>query len=140
MAVAILLFGSAGAVTRRLSTLGALQLIDGRNPLSFCNVLFVGNLCALLVLGGIYARPTLLPMLRQLTWRDYGALMTVAVLAGAIAPALFFMALEQTDVNNVILIGRIEPPLALALGLLFLKEKTNAWILGGSVLHLWGFY
>lgn len=138
LGLAILLFGSAGAVTRKLTDIGALNLVDGRNPLSFCNVLFVGNLCALLSLGIVYCRPRLFNALRQLSSRDYLVLAVVAILAGALAPALFFMALEQTNVNNVILIGRIEPPLALALAICFLRERTNFWIIGGAVLAFAG--
>ncbi len=138
LGLAIVLFGSASAVTRKLTEIGALQSIDGRNPLSFCNVLFVGNLCALMVLGIAYGRPRLLASFLRLSRRDYFVLLSVAILAGALAPALFFLALEQTDVNNVILIGRIEPPLALALAVLFLKERTNVWIVGGAVVAFVG--
>ena len=138
LGAAVLLFGSASAVTRKLMEIGDLQSIDGRNPLSFCNVLFVGNLCALLMLLLVYGRPRLWTAFRQLSRRDCLVLLTVAVLAGALAPALFFMALEQTDVNNVILIGRIEPPLALILAIIFLKERTNLWILGGAAVAFAG--
>lgn len=41
-------------------------------------------------------------------------MVAVALLAGALAPGLIFDALSRTPVNNVILIGRLEPPLTLA--------------------------
>ncbi|MEO0373050.1 MAG: DMT family transporter [Cyanobacteria bacterium P01_A01_bin.17] len=138
LGIAVLLFGSASAVTRRLMQIGALHSIDGRNPLSFCNVLLVGNLCALLVLCLVYGRPQLLTAFQRLSGRDYLVLLSVALLAGALAPSLFFIALEQTNVNNVILIGRIEPPLTLALAVIFLKERTNIWIVGGGALAFVG--
>ena len=37
---AIAIFGAANAVTRKITEIGAANLIDGRNPISFCNVLF----------------------------------------------------------------------------------------------------
>ncbi|WP_127080956.1 hypothetical protein [Dulcicalothrix desertica] len=47
---AVLIFGAANSVTRKLTEIGANNFVDGKNPISFCNVLFVSNLCALLVL------------------------------------------------------------------------------------------
>ena len=44
--LAIIIFGASSAVTRKLTEIGAQHFIDGRNPISLCNVLFVGNLCA----------------------------------------------------------------------------------------------
>lgn len=138
LGIAVLLFGSASAVTRRLMEIGAQHSTHGNNPLSFCNVLLVGNLCALLILCLVYGRPQLWASFQRLTGRDYLVLLSVAALAGALAPSLFFIALEQTNVNNVILIGRIEPPLALALAVIFLKERTNIWIVGGAILAFVG--
>ncbi|MGJ3252049.1 MAG: EamA family transporter, partial [Elainellaceae cyanobacterium] len=48
--LAVLIFAAANSVTRKLTELGAQYLVEGRNPISFCNVLFVGNLCALIAL------------------------------------------------------------------------------------------
>ncbi|MEL6928308.1 MAG: EamA family transporter, partial [Cyanobacteria bacterium J06600_6] len=48
--VAIAIFAASSSVGSKLSGIGKEHLIDGRNPISFCNVLFIGNLCALLVL------------------------------------------------------------------------------------------
>lgn len=136
--LAILIFGAANAVTRKLSELGAQHLIDGRNPISFCNVLFVGNLCALALLGVVYHRQWQIHLLRQLTWKQWLALIAVAILGTAIAPALIFMALSLTKINNVILIGRIEPPLILALSVLLLRERVNAWVVSGAIISFIG--
>jgi hypothetical protein len=54
---AVVIFAAANAVTRKLTDIGAQNLVDGRNPISLCNVLFVGNLVALMALvGGLLAR------------------------------------------------------------------------------------
>lgn len=136
--VAVVIFATANALTRRLTDLGAQNLVDGRNPISFCNVLFVGNLVALVTLAVVYQH-TLSP--RQ--WRSLGcttwvSLVAVAILSGAIAPALFFSALEQTYVNNVVLVGRIEPPLTLALSVLVLGARVNRWTVAGALMTFLG--
>ena len=136
--IAILIFAASNSVTRRLTELGADNLIDGRNPISFCNVLFVGNLCALLALIVIYGKEWNPNSLSRLDLTDWLSLIVVAALSGALAPAMFFFALEETAVNNVVLIGRIEPPITLALSVLILKARVNSQIILGAVLAFVG--
>lgn len=136
--LAILIFGAANAVTRKLNQLGTQYLIDGRNPISFCNVLFVGNLCALLLLGVIYHRQWRLSLLRQLTSKQWLAMVAIAILGAAIAPTLIFIALSLTMVNNVILIGRLESPLILVLSVWLLRERVNAWVVSGAIVSFIG--
>ena len=136
--VASIIFGAANAITRKLTELGAQNLVDGRNPISFCNLLFVGNLCALMILILIYGKQWKAYSLRELSPTDWLSLIGVAILAGALAPALIFLALERTMVNNVVLIGRIEPPLTLALSVWFLHERVNRWVVAGSVISFIG--
>lgn len=50
----------------------------------------------------------------------------------AIAPGLIFQALALTQVNNVVLVGRLEPPLTLALSVWLLRERA---IVGRTI---WG--
>jgi hypothetical protein len=54
--LAIIIFATANPITRQLTELGGKNLIDGRNPISFCNVLFVGTLCTLIALLLIYGK------------------------------------------------------------------------------------
>ena len=136
--IAILIFAASNSVTRKLTEIGAENLIDGRNPISFCNVLFVGNLCALLALIAIYGREWNPSSLSRLSVTDWISLIAIAVLSGALAPTMFFFALERTAVNNVVLIGRIEPPITLALSVLILKAKVNSQIVVGAVLAFIG--
>lgn len=135
---AIIIFATANSVIRKLTDIGAQNLIDGRNPISLCNVLFVGNLCALIVLILIYRQQWQTRVLRQLSGTDWLGLTGVALLEGALAPALIFTALDLTAVNNVILIGRIEPPLTLALSVLLLRERVNSWVIGGAIASFIG--
>ena len=136
--LAIIIFGASNSITRLLTEIGSQNFIDGRNPVSFCNILFVGNICALLVLISIYHRQRNIRSLRQLSWKDWLSLIAVAILSGALAPGLTFEALSQTMVTNVILIGRIEPPLVLALSIWFLKERVNFLQIAGAIVSLAG--
>ncbi|MDJ0534284.1 MAG: DMT family transporter [Xenococcaceae cyanobacterium MO_207.B15] len=136
--IAIIIFAASNSVTRQLTELGANYLIEGRNPISFCNVLFVGNLCALLALIIIYGKTWNPNSLTRLTIFDWISLITVAILAGALAPALIFLALDITTVNNVVLIGRIEPPLVLALSIFILKERVSWLVILGAIISFVG--
>lgn len=131
--LAILIFGASSAITRKLTEIGAQHLVGGRNPISLCNVLFVGNLCAFIVLLLIYWRQWNKATLKQLSTKDWVGLTAVAILSGALAPGLIFQALALTKVNNVILVGRLEPPLTLALSVWLLKERVSFWEFMGAV-------
>lgn len=136
--LAIAIFGAANAVTRKLTELGALNLIDGRNPISFCNVLFVGNLCAFILLSITYAREWRKPVLQQLRWQDWLSMSIVAILGAAIVPTLIFTALAITPVNNVILISQVDTPLVLALSVWILGDRVNKWVVAGAVVSFIG--
>ncbi|NJK39402.1 MAG: DMT family transporter [Oscillatoriales cyanobacterium RM1_1_9] len=136
--IAVTIFGAASAITHQLTELGAENLMNGRNPISFCNVLFVGNIWALIALTFIYYKDWNPQTLRQLSSQDWLSLTVVALLSGALAPALMFSALEHTTVNNVILVGRIEPPLALVLAIFFLKARVNSWVVAGALVSFLG--
>lgn len=136
--LAIIIFAAANSVLRKLNDLGAEHLIDGRNPISFCNVLSVGNICALFVLTLLYGKQWSFQRLKQLSIADWLGLFGVAILSGALAPALTFRALELTMVNNVVLIGRIEPPLILTLSVLLLREPVNRWVVAGAMFSFVG--
>lgn len=136
--IAIVIFGAANAVTRKLTELGADNLIGDRNPISFCNVLFVGNLCALILLAILYQRQWRLPVLRQISRKQWLTLTLIAVLSAAVVPTLIFSALAMTAVNNVILIGQIDTPLVLALSVWFLNDRVNRWVIAGAVLSFVG--
>ena len=142
--LAVMIFGAASAITKLVTQIGEQHLIydihtpDGRNPIAFCNLLFVGNLCALLLLIPIYGREWNWQALKQLSGKNWLNLISVAILSGALAPALFFLALSKTMINNVILVGRIEPPLVLALSIWLLRERVNPLTIAGAVVSLIG--
>ncbi|WP_017653462.1 DMT family transporter [Fortiea contorta] len=131
--LAILIFGASGAVTRKLTEIGAENFIGGRNPISLCNVLFVGNLCALILLILIYGRQWNKTALKQISKKQWISLTAVAILSGALAPGLIFQALALTPINNIIIVGRLEPPLTLALSIWLLRERVNLWQFMGAI-------
>lgn len=136
--LAVIIFAAANSITRKLTEIGSQNFIGGRNPISFCNVLFVGNICALLVLILIYRRQLSVRTFRQFSPKDWGSMAAVALLSGAIAPGVIFEALSRTMVNNVVLVGRIEPPLTLALSIWLLRERTNGWEIAGAIVSFIG--
>ncbi|BAY82414.1 hypothetical protein NIES267_18940 [Calothrix parasitica NIES-267] len=136
--IAVIIFGAANAITKRLTEIGAENLMDGRNPISFCNVLFVGNVCAALVLFLIYGRQLHPSNWKHLSQKDWLSLVGVSILSGALAPALIFEALARTQATNVVLISRLEPPLVLALSFFILGERVNFLQVVGAVVSFLG--
>jgi drug/metabolite transporter (DMT)-like permease len=138
LGLAVLVFAAANSVTRKLVEIGESHAINGRNPISLCNVLFVGNICALGLMTLIFYRDWQRQTLKSLTRKDWISLTITGILSGAIAPALIFAALGQTNVTNIVLIGRIEPILTLLLGVLLLGSRVDFWAVAGSLISLAG--
>ncbi len=136
--LAILIFGAANSITRKLTELGSQFVIEGRNPISVCNVLFVGNLCALILLVVLHRRLLRSQPWRQLSFGNWIALSIDTLLGAAIAPALIFTALSLTMVNNIVLISEIDTPLTLILSVWLLQEKINRWIVAGAAMSFLG--
>jgi drug/metabolite transporter (DMT)-like permease len=144
--LAVVIFSSANAVTTRIIELGQAHTIDGRNPISLCNVLFVGNLCALVLMLLIFYPNWQLDEFKKLTSKDWWLLTITSILSRAIAPGLMFTALGQTNVTNVVLVGRLEPIFTLVLSIFLLKTAVN-WLsmvatlisfIGIAVTVFWG--
>lgn len=131
--LAVLIFGASSAVTRKITEIGAQNFVGGQNPISLCNVLFVGNLCALLVLLLIHRQQWNRQVLSRLSRREWLGLIMVATLSGAVAPGLIFQALALTPVTSVVLVSRLEPPLTLALSVWLLHERVNGWQIVGAI-------
>ena len=138
--LAISIFGSSSAIVRKLTDIGSHHLVDGHNPISLCNVLFVGNLCALLVFLLLYRQQLQPVALRRVSRREWVNAIVVGTLAGGVAPALIFQALGTANVNNIILVGRLEQPLTLLLSIWLLGERINRWEKIGTIGSLMGIF
>jgi drug/metabolite transporter (DMT)-like permease len=135
---AIAIAAASSSVTRKIIEIGEANLVDGRNPISFCNVLFVGNICAFAVMLPIFYQQLAPRMLKQFTRGDWISLIVIAILSGAIAPGLIFAALDNANVTNIVLIGRLEPPITLALTVWLLRSRVNVWTVAGSLVSFAG--
>lgn len=138
LAIAVLIFAASNSFTRIIIDIGQNNLIDGRNPISLCNVLFVGNICALGLMTVIFHKDWQTSKLKALTRQDWISLTITSILSGAIAPALMFTAIGHANIANIVLIGRIEPFLTLILSIWLFGLRVNAWTIAGSLISIAG--
>jgi drug/metabolite transporter (DMT)-like permease len=130
--LAVPILASSSSVIRKLTEIGSVQFINGHNPISFCNVLFAGNLCALAVTFIFYRQELTPKIFKSVTPLEWRCLALSAILSGAIIPAIIFQALALSPVNNIILLARIELPIVL------LKEKFSRYQIIGAIVVLMG--
>lgn len=138
LGLAVLIISSSNSVTRQVVEIGQHHTIEGRNPISLCNVLFVGNLCALGIMAFIFHKDWSINTLKAITRKDWISLTITGILSGAIAPALIFSALGQGNVTNVVIIGRIEPLLILVFSVGLLGLKIDRWTIISSLVSFAG--
>ena len=136
--IAVIIFAASNSVTKEIITIGQAHLVNGRNPISLCNVLLVGNIWGFLVMTLIFHRDWTKPKLRQLSRKHWFWLTIIALLSGALGPALIFTALDITNVTNVVLISRLEPVLTLVFGIWLLGSRVNYWTILGSFISFIG--
>jgi len=90
-------------------------------PISFCNVLFVGNLCAALTVGAWFGFGAIANDLRQLNRKLLLGLIINGALS-ALLSGLIFSALRFTTVTNAVLLARFGPVLYALVGALLLGQ------------------
>ncbi len=98
------------------------------DPISFCNILFIGNLCAAFVVAVQFGFRAILRDLIALSNRVRILLVLMGMSAAALS-AMIFLALTTTTVANAILLGRVGPVLFAFAGALFLHApiKRAEW-------------
>lgn len=136
--LAVFVYASSNSIVSLLTQIGRDNPIDGRNAITFCNLLFLGSLLSLIPMVFMFWRDWTRENLAKLTRKDWGVLTVSAFLSSALTPALFFIALDYTTVTNVVLIGRIEPPLFLLATWLILGEKLDPWAFAAGIIALIG--
>ena len=94
------------------------------NAISFCNILFVGNMCASLLILAFFGAKGIIKDLWETEFRIKMRLLFGGVLA-VIYPALIFSALELTGVTNVVLLSRFEVVMYAISSYLFLKTPIS---------------
>ncbi|MEM6698707.1 MAG: DMT family transporter, partial [Bacteroidota bacterium] len=109
--------------------------------ISFCNVLFVGNLCAGLLVVAMFDTKKILLELKESTRRKKMMLLSSSLTA-IIYPALIFTALEFTSVTNVVLLSRFEVIIFILLSIFLYKIRLNIYqhigyvMIGAAVIGL----
>ena len=136
--LAVPILASSSSVIRKLTEIGAQHVMDDHNPISFCNVLFAGNLCALGVMLLFHHQQLTPSAFKKVTRSEWQVLLLSAVLSGALIPALIFQALATAPVNNIILLARIELPIVLVSSIILLKEEFSRNQIMGAVVVLLG--
>ncbi|SEM33947.1 Permease of the drug/metabolite transporter (DMT) superfamily [Roseovarius azorensis] len=136
--VAVLVYASANSIISLLADIGRQNPVMGRNAVTLCNLLFLGSLLSLIPMIAVFHKDWTRDKLRHLTRRNWAILTVSGILSSAVTPALFFIALDYTTVTNVVLIGRIEPPLFLLTAWLVLRERLDPWALAAGLIALCG--
>ncbi len=136
--LSVVIFAAANSILAKLGEKGAHNLIHGRNPISFCNVLFTANLIAGLTLLAVYRKSWNLQQLRALSRQHWVTMLVVAFLANFLAPTLTFLGLMLTEVINVVLISTLDIPLALLFGWILSKERPKIPAILAALLAITG--
>ncbi|WP_300548224.1 DMT family transporter [Roseovarius sp.] len=136
--VAVLIYASSNSIVSLLADIGANNRVMGRNVITYCNLLFVGSLMSMVPMLLMFWRDWTFENLRALTTKHWLILTLSALLSSALTPGLFFYALEHTTVTNVVLMGRIEPPLFLLATFLLLGEEFEPWSFVAGLVALCG--
>lgn len=106
-------------------------------PISFCNVLFVGNLCAAISVAFWFGFKDIIKDLKTLHKKIIFSLFIDGCFASLLS-ALIFMGLEFTTVTNSILLGRLGPVLFALAGTIMLGKKITSWQWLGFSLIIFG--
>jgi len=104
------------------------QILSGgmETPISFCNVLFVGNLCAALVVLSWFGVSSIIQDLRQTPPKILIGLFINGCLASLLS-ALIFIGLNYTMVTNAVLLARLGPILYALAGALIFGKMIRKW-------------
>jgi drug/metabolite transporter (DMT)-like permease len=94
-------------------------------PISFCNVLFVGNLCAAIFVGFWFGFKDIIEDLKTLNARIILGLFINGCLASLLS-ALIFIGLGFTTVINAVLLGTLGPVFFALSGTILLRKKITS--------------
>lgn len=124
--IAVIAYAASNSIVTLLVSIGeAAPVADGRNAITYTNLLLAGSLLSIIPMAIMFRRDLTKSNFRRLKPRDWGHLVLSAFLSSAVTPGPFFYAWAHTAVTNVVLISRIEPPLFLLATWLILNESFN---------------
>ncbi len=128
--LAVILAALATPVVKWLVVHGGKLGIANPNAISFCNILFVGNICSGAVVLATFGWRRIWHELRELDSRTNLLLAGNLLIGTVVAPILLYTALETTTVTNLVLLTRIEAVVYSVLGVFIFKDpisKSN-WV------------
>ncbi|MEM8719798.1 MAG: DMT family transporter [Cyanobacteria bacterium P01_G01_bin.39] len=113
--------------------------LGGENeiPISFCNVLFVGNLCSAIAVCLGFNFNHIIRDLKTLETKILLGLLLNGCLASLLS-SLIFLGLKYTSVTNSVLLGRLGPVLYAVVGTVLLGKKLSKFELAGFSLIVVG--
>ncbi len=128
--LAIILAALATPIVKWLLVHGGKLGISNINAISFCNILFVGNLCSGLVVLVYFGWEVIWRQLRELSVKTGLLLMSNLFIGTVLAPIFLYIALETTMVTNLVLLTRIEAVVYSVLGVLLFRDTISRmnWI------------
>jgi drug/metabolite transporter (DMT)-like permease len=136
---AVIIYASSNSIVSLLVSIGeASPVAGGRNAITYMNLLLLGSLISIIPMAVLFRRDLTRANVRILTARNWGFLTLSALLSSAVTPGLFFYALANTSVTNIVLITRIEPPLFLLAAWFFLGEYFSRRALAAGLVALSG--
>lgn len=132
--IAVMLLSLSSPAIKWLVQHGGEVGICQPNSISFCNVLFVGNLCA-----GLVALLTFGYKNVKKEWKSSQFFVKLFLLCSSLFavlyPTFIFMALEKTTVTNVVLVSRFESVIYIWLVyLLFHFQLTKQQVIGYFII------
>lgn len=137
--VGVMIYAASNSIATLLVDIGSANPVaGGRNAITFTNLLFLGSLISLVPMIALFRGDWTRANLRALSRSDWGFLTLSAFLSSALTPGLFFFALEHSNVTNVVLVSRIEPPLFLLAAAIFLRERINPRAFSAGLVALIG--
>jgi len=126
LVVATILFALASPMIKLLVQQGGKNGLQYPRSISFCNVLFIGNLCAGVLVVAMFDTKKIFLELSTSTRRKK-MMLFASSLTAIIYPALIFTALEFTSVTNVVLLSRFEVIIFILLSLFLYKVQLNVY-------------
>lgn len=137
--IAVIIYAASNSIVTQLVDFGAANPIaDGRNAITYSNLFVLGSALSLIPMAILFRRDLTRENICNLAPSDWRTLTISAFLSSALTPGLFFFALANTTVTNVVLISRIEPPLFLLAAWLLLNERFSTRAMTAGLVALSG--
>ncbi|WP_254656442.1 DMT family transporter [Roseovarius sp. 217] len=124
--IAVFIYAASNSIVTLLVDIGAANPVDeGRNTITYVNLLLLGSVLSVIPMAFIFQHDWTRANIVRLNRRDWCMMTLSAFLSSALTPGLFFYALANTSVINVVLVSRIEPPLFLLAAWVVLNERVH---------------